>query len=81
MTDGEAESSKPFGTKVPDIGLGDIGFGVCPAGFWNDLALYFHPFWNGNLLLWHCMVEVCNLLFGISGVMVKSVLHCQQDFH
>lgn len=38
---GGAELSKPFGSKVLEVGYGATGFGVCPDGFQSSFGLLF----------------------------------------
>jgi hypothetical protein len=58
------EPSKPFA-----ITCEASVFGICPAGFWSCCGSVpphyapFLPFGMVLYILWHCMLEACNLLF------------------
>jgi hypothetical protein len=62
----DMEPSKRFGTKISDIRHGATEFGIC----FGPVFLYYAPIpplSNEIYTLYHCMLELCNLLFYFTG--------------
>ena len=68
------ETSNSFQTKALDTGCRDIGASSFPAGFYfcfDLIFLYYVPFIPSEFSKF--MLEVCNLIFGFIGVIVKRL--------
>lgn len=70
---------------VEDMGHRDKEFGVCPAGFHFRFGPVFHccglflPLWMVMFMLYHCILELCSLLFDFyRGIPLKNCLGSQK---
>lgn len=80
---GGEELSKPLNIKIPESGHEAIGLGIPPARSCRYPPAPVSPFFPFEMVMYipcHYMLDVYNLMFYFTGVIVEIIFEPQGDF-